>query len=178
MMKSLRITMIIVGFCCCLPLLRAQAVYTATRSGRIQAGAGLLYLNNDYTVSGDQGASIWVDGDLNRFLGLEVEAHLGTIRSPQDIGENSYLIGPRLSLHRGRFTPYAKLMVGRGTIVNDFRNTSSSYNLFAYGGGVDYRFHGKFSWRAVDFELQNWHGFPPNGLTPYAISSGVMYKIR
>jgi len=177
-MKCFRIAGIVAAICCLLPLLRAQAVYTATRSGRIQAGAGGMYLNNDYSPQSDQGVSIWVDGDLTKFFGLEAEAHFGTVRSPADIGENSYLIGPRVSLHRGRFSPYAKLMVGRGTIINDFYNTSSSYNLFAYGGGLDYRFHGKFSWRAVDFELQNWHSFPPNGLAPYAISTGVMYQIR
>ncbi len=163
---------------CFAPLLQAQASYTATRSGHIEAGAGLMYLNNDYGVKNDEGASFWGDGDISRHIGVEGEIHLGTLRSPSDVGENSYLIGPRVSLHRGRFTPYAKFMVGRGTIVNDFYNTSSSYWLYALGGGVDYRFHGRFSWRVADFEMQRWHGFVPNGLTPYAISTGVMYRIR
>lgn len=177
-MKCLGLTAVLVFSCCLAPLLRAQAGYTASRGGRIQAGAGVLYLHNDYTSAGDEGASVWIDADLNRYVGIEGEVHLGTLRSPSDIGENSYLLGPRLSYHRRKLTGYGKLMVGRGTIVNDFLNTSSSYTIFAGGGGVDYKLHGHFSLRAVDFEYQNWHSFTPHSLSPYTISTGVIYSIR
>lgn len=156
----------------------AQAVYTATRGGRIQAGGGLLYLNNDYSQTGDEGISAWADVDLNRHLGVEAEVHLGTLRSPSDYGENSYLIGPRLSLQRGRFTGYGKAMFGRGSFVYDRSNTSLGYFVLGFGGGLDYRLGNRFSVRAVDFEVQHWGSFPPNGLSPYMISTGILYRIR
>lgn len=160
------------------PTLEAQAGYTATRGFRLQAGAGGMYLNNDFTQQGDKGLAAWIDADITRYLGVELEAHRGTIISPSDVGENSYLIGPRISYRRGKFMPYAKVMFGRGTIVQDRLNESSSYNIYAFGGGLDYHLSRHFNVRAVDFELQKWGDFEPHTLSPFMISVGLMYVIR
>ena len=159
-------------------VLHSQATYTATRGGQIQAGVGFLHLNNDYTTQKDEGMSVWVDASLTRHIGVEGEAHFGTIVSPSDVGENSYLVGPRFTLSRGRATGYAKVMFGRGSVINDFFNTSSSFNLYAFGGGADFRLTHRLSFRVVDVEYQRWPGFGTNGLTPFAISTGLMYRIR
>ena len=161
-----------------LPTLHAQADYTAFRTTRIQAGAGGLYLNNDYTEHANKGISAWGDYDFNRFLGVEVEAHLGSIITPDDIGENSYFIGPRLSYRKKNAAFYAKLVVGRASITNQETNSSKSYNSYAYGGGLDYKVSRHFNVRVVDFELQKWPDFEPNTLSPLAISVGLMYIIR
>ena len=165
------------------PAVHAQAVYAATESTRIQAGVGGLYLHNDYTDKAGQGLSIWVDYDFKNFrgfeIGVEAAAHFGGIITPDDIGENSYLIGPRVSYKKRRLDIYGKLLVGRATITNQLLNQSSSFNVLpAFGGGVDYRVSRKFNIRAVDFELQQWPDFEPHTLSPYAISVGVMYIIR
>ncbi len=161
-----------------LPSLHAQADYTAFRTTRIQAGAGGMYLNTDYTESSNKGVSIWGDYDFNRFLGAEVEAHFGSIISPDDIGETSYFIGPRVSYRRRNAALYAKIVVGRATISNQQVNTSSTYNAYAYGGGLDYKVSRHFNVRAVDFELQKWPDFEPHTLSPLSISVGLMYIIR
>lgn len=161
-----------------LPSLHAQADYTAFRTTRIQAGAGGLYLNNDFTEHSNKGVSAWADYDFNRLLGVEASVHFGSIVSPDDIGENSYSIGPRISYRRKRAAFYAKLLFGRGSITNQQTNTSSTYNSYTYGGGLDYRLSQHFNLRVVDFEQQKWPNFEPNTLSPLAISVGLMYIIR
>jgi hypothetical protein len=162
-----------------IPSMHGQAVPAGFIRSHIQAGAGVMYLDNDYTERKNGGLTIWGDYDFTRLIGVEVEAHFGGIRSPDDIGENSYLVGPRLMYHKRRFTVYGKLMVGRGTITNQDFNQSSSYNILpAFGGGLDYRVTHNLNIRAVDVELQRWPDFEPNTLSPLAISIGLMYVIR
>lgn len=171
----------ILGITCLLVLVssaRAQAVYTAERKTRIQAGAGGMYLNNDYSDRAVYGISAWGDYDFNRYIGAEAEVHFGTIITPDDISENSYLIGPKLSYRRQKFAVYGKLMIGKGTIKNTDTNGSATYNLYAFGGGLDYHLVRKFNIRVIDFELQKWPDFEPNTLSPLAVSIGVMYIIR
>jgi len=164
------------------PSMRAQAVYTAERTSRIQAGGGLLYLNNDFTPGSVYGGSFWGDFDFSRHIGLEIEGHLGSLITPDDVTETSYLVGPRISYRRRRLNLYGKIMVGRGTISTvhpTLPNTSSTYNIIpAYGGGLDYQFSRKLNFRVVDFEVQKWPDFEPHTLSPLAISIGLMYVIR
>lgn len=165
------------AFLSLVPSIRAQAVYTASKTPLLELGAGFLYLNNDYTPKSDEGISAWVDANLNSFIGLEAEGHFGVLQSPSDYGENSFLIGPRFSVHQGKGSLYAKAMVGRGDFIHDRpgQTSSSSYNLYAFGAGLDYRIRPSWAIRLVDAEFQTWPSFKPNGLTPYAISTGVMY---
>jgi hypothetical protein len=177
--KWLGSSLILAGFLILVPSLRAQAVSTGTKTPGLQAGAGILYLNNDYGKS-DQGVSAWVDANLNALLGLEAEAHLGTLISPSDYGENSFLVGPRLGVKSGKGLLYAKAMIGRGDFIYDRpgQTRSASYNLYAFGAGLDYRISPSLNLRVVDAEFQTWGSFKPNGLTPYAISTGLMYIIH
>ena len=158
--------------------LNAQAVYTAERSARISIGVGGSHLNTDYAPNPTYGPSFFADIDLFRHLGLEGEGHIGGVVSPDDIGENSYLAGPRVFLRRSRFTGYGKLMLGRGTITNQLFNLSSSYNIYAYGGGLEYRAARRITVRAIDFEQQKWPDFPPHGLSPLVVTVGASYIIR
>ncbi len=158
--------------------LRAQAVYTADRTARISVGAGGSYLNTDYAPKPTYGPSFFADIDFYRHLGLEAEGHFGGVISPDDIGENSYLAGPRVFLRRYRLTGYGKVMLGRGIITNQRYNLSSTYNLYAYGGGLEYRAARRLTVRAIDFEMQKWPSFPPNGLSPLVVTVGASYIIR
>ena len=158
--------------------LRAQDVYAAINNTRIQAGAGYLYLRNDYYDRPNGGLTAWADYDFSRFLGAEVEVHFGGIVSPDDIGENSYLLGPRLSYRRKHFTLYGKILVGRGSISNQNFHISSSYDIYAYGGGLEYKVTRRINLRAFDIEEQTWPHFFPHPLSPIAVSVGAMYVIR
>lgn len=156
----------------------AQAIFTATESTRIQVGGGVTSLNTDYVPRATQGVSFWADYDFHKFLGVEAEGHLAGIISPDDIGENSYLIGPRILYRKRHLTAYGKLLVGRGTITDQVRNHSSTFNLYAFGGGLEYKVSRRLNLRAVDFEMQKWPDFEPNTLSPTVITVGLSYVIR
>ena len=50
--------------------------------------------------------------DFTPNLGLEAAMHYTSIITPGDIGEDTYLLGPRYVFHHRRFMPYAKVLVG------------------------------------------------------------------
>jgi len=54
-----------------------------------------------------------------------------------------------------------------------------AYNLFAIGGGADYKLRRSINLRG-DFEYQRWLKGPTlaNGLTPYLASVGVAYHFH
>ena len=111
-------------------------------------------------------------------IGIDAEVKLDGIVSPTDIGEDTYLVGPRFNVFkRGKVNVYGKVLIGRGSIFNQDNNTSSAYNVFAYGGGVEYRFLPKFNLRG-DVELQQWPNFSPNTLSPISATIGVAYILR
>jgi hypothetical protein len=161
------------------PTLRAQAIYTATRTSRIQAGVGGSYIQPDYADKAILGISAWGDYDFNSFLGLEATIHLGDLITPNDFTEVSYLVGPRLLYHRRKLTVYGKAMIGHATITNQLKGgESSGFNTYAYGGGLEYRLGRKFNLRAIDVELQQWPNFEPHTLSPMLYTVGLSYIIR
>ncbi len=160
------------------PLLNAQAVHTADRTTRIQVGGGVTYLNPDYGPSGVIGFAAWGDYDFSKYIGVEIASHLGEIITPGDITQNSYFVGPRLFYRRHKLTAYGKAMIGRATITNTQFNLSSSYNIYVYGGGIEYKLFRKINLRAVDFEMQSWPDFLPRSLSPLAITVGASYIIH
>jgi len=164
------------------PSLHAQAVYAAQQNFRLQAGVGGLYLDNDYSPKNAEGIAFWGDADFTHYksilIGAEVEVHLGGIITPDDIGENSYLVGPRFSYRKRRFTGYGKLLVGRATISSQLLNLSSSYNVLpAFGGGLEFRANRKWNIRVLDVEMQQWPNFEPHTLSPISAVVGVSYSI-
>ena len=157
---------------------RAQAIFAATETAHIQAGVGAMSLNTGYASDTNNGVAVWGDYDVRAFIGLEAEGRLGGLVAPGGIGENSYLVGPRLLYRRRRITGYGKLMAGRGSISNRVLNQSSSFNVYAFGGGLEYKVSRRFNLRAVDVELQRWPDFRPNTLSPMSLSAGVSYVLR
>jgi hypothetical protein len=160
------------------PSLHAQAVYTAEQKTRIQVGGGMLALNPDYTTGYVIGFSAWGDYDFSKWVGVEVSSHFSEFITPGDTTENSVLVGPRVTYRRQKLTAYGKALVGRATITNQDNGNSSTYNIIAYGGGVEYRLFRKINIRAIDVELQNWPDFLPHSLSPMAISIGASYIIH
>ena len=59
-------------------------------------------------------------------------------------------------------------------LIRDIGHANLAYNLFAVGGGLDYRILRHVNARA-DFEYQRWMGFPPNGLAPSLLTFGAAY---
>jgi hypothetical protein len=166
---------------------RAQAVPTATRTGSIQLGAGYSFASPDYGQKKIQGYTIYGSYDFTRHWGIEGNIHQISVITPTDIGEDSYLLGPRYVFHISRFSrlkPYAKGQLGLGRFKTDYdkdsrkQNFSYTYKMYSLGGGVDIRATPHINVRAFDFEYQGWPGFAANGLTPYVFTFGAAYTFH
>lgn len=162
------------------PASHAQAVPMATKLGSVQVGAGFTFANSDYSPIFIKGFTVYGDADLSHRLGVEADMHYISILTPNDFGENTYLIGPRFSLlRRDRVNAYVKVMGGLGSFVfqqGDFRNPhTDNYGVFSVGGGIDFRASQHINIRAIDIEAQRWPGLAPHGLTPFVTTFGAAY---
>lgn len=172
-------------FACALGLAtfsHAQAVPTASRSGSLQIGGGFTYARPDYGGP-IRGLSIYGDYDFTKHFGIEGDIHFVNLWTPEDIGETSYLIGPRYRRHYGRFTPYAKGMLGFGQFMYQYPSrypaaATYTYKIYSLGGGLDLRATKHLNVRAFDFEFQGWPGYPPDGLTPIVMTVGAAYSFH
>jgi len=159
----------------------AQAAPTASRAGIGQIGVGWSFAKPDYAQKNIQGLTIYGSFDFTRHWGIAGDIHRNSLITPSDIGEDSYLLGPRYVFHHNRFTPYIKAQGGlaRFKYLYDYApHTHYTYKIFALGGGVDYEATQHINIRAIDFEYQKWPQFPTNGLTPFVFSFGASYVLR
>lgn len=185
-LASLRILLLIclVGFTG--TRLHAQALPTASSGGDLQIGALFVYGNSDYRPQNFRGYGAYTTFDFRYHIGIEGEFHqLNDPDSTDGVYERTYEIGPRYVLRHGRYNPYAKLMYGRGVfnyppVFGDPKTgpaANLAYNIGAIGVGLDYRVVPGMNVR-VDFEHQQWFGFPPNSLTPWIVSVGAAYRFH
>lgn len=163
---------------------RGQALPTASAPTSLQVGAGYSIANPDYGQKNIQGGTIFADYDFGMHFGVEADAHIINLKTPTDIAENSYLIGPRFILPvKGRFNLYAKALAGYGNFrVLETQDNQGIYNgfYFAYalGGGLDYRASHHIVVRVIDVEDQKWPTYGRNGLTPLVYTFGVAYHFH
>jgi opacity protein-like surface antigen len=175
---------------------RAQVVPSATR-GHLSLTAGGLasVFQPDYECCGVAGTSTnrlygvgaFVDVRFSRWVQVEAEGRWLRFNEVEGIGQDNYLIGPRLPIHHFQFlhaTPYVKVLAGMGKMTFEDSSGSGRYFDLAYGGGVDFKLTKRFSARG-DFEYQQWPrwpniaepGFANATLFPYGASVGVGYKV-
>ena len=156
------------------------------RVGDLQIGALFVYGNSDYRPQNFRGYGGYASFDFRYHIGIEGDFHqLNDPDSTDGVYERTYEIGPRYVLHHGRYNPYAKLMYGRGVfnyppVFGDPKigpAANLAYNIGAIGGGLDYRIVAGMNAR-VDFEHQQWFGFPPSGITPWIVSIGAAYRFH
>ncbi len=163
----------------------AQAVPMASRIGSLQVGAGFSFAIPDYGGTYIKGYTIYADADLWHRLGVEADVHQINVFTATDIGEDTYLIGPRFSVIRqGRMNAYVKALGGIGRFEYQTGTYQPShtdtYGVFSVGGGIDFRASQHINIRAVDIEAQKWPsygtpGFPAHGLSPFVTTFGVAY---
>jgi hypothetical protein len=162
----------------------AQAAPTATRRSTLQLGAGYSFASPDYGEKKIQGYTIYGTFDFTKHWGIEGDIHRISVITPTDIGEDSYLLGPRYVFPVRRFRPYAKGLLGFSRFKTDYDprsnrpNYANTYKIYSLGGGLDYTLTRHLNIRAVDFEYQNWPGFRTNGLTPYVLTFGAAYSFH
>ena len=156
-----------------------QAIPTASRVGTFQVGVGGTFVAPDYTTETAKGPVVYLDFDFSRHLGVEADFNFASVYTANDIGENTYLIGPRYTYHYQRLGIYAKVLFGLGQFqfqAPSFGSGSTStYGVYAIGGGIDIRATRRINVRAIDFQIQKWPGFAPSGLSPTATTVGVAY---
>jgi opacity protein-like surface antigen len=130
------------------------------------------------------GIGAYVDVKFSRWLQFEGEARFSRFNQYQNIHQDNYLVGPRIPIHRyGRFTPYAKALVGitsmdMGPNPNDAGpDPTGRFLTIAYGGGVDMKLTKRFTLRPVDVEYQQVPSWFGSSVSPYGASVGIGYKI-
>jgi Outer membrane protein beta-barrel domain len=132
-------------------------------NGIAQAGPDRLY-----------GVGTYVDARFTRWLQIEAEGRWLHFNEYAGIGENSYMIGPRVPIvDFHRVEPYGKFLIGWGSGPGGW--LTGRAGTLAYGGGVDYRWKRRLTIRAFDFEYQQWRVKPT--LWPYGGSVGLSYTI-
>jgi hypothetical protein len=181
MMLLARVTSYIAACLLLLSPLRANAQAEPTAYGPgtyIQVGSEFSTYQIDYGQRYLGGAGAFIDANLYRRIGVEVEARNFTINESEGVHDTTYLVGPRISIFKGRFRPYSKLLTGRGEFYFPFHYAKGSYFVIAPGFGVDwYMRKSRFAVRLIDVEIQNWPGFSFGQLKPYGVSSGLMFRV-
>lgn len=167
-----------------------QAIPAARRLSLAQVGGGFSFAIPDYGGTYLKGFTGYADLDLFRRLGIEFDAHMNSVFTPTDIGEDTYLVGPRFSiLRRDRANVYVKALGGIGRFHYQQgqyqKNTTppiqtDTFGVYAVGGGIEFRASRHVNIRAIDIEAQRWPGygtpgFPAHGLTPFVTTFGVAY---
>jgi hypothetical protein len=159
----------------------AQALPTALAKGELQIGGGYSIAGPDYGQRKIQGISAFADFDFRLHVGVEADIHSLTIWTPDDIGELSYLAGPRFIYRRNSLKMYAKALVGAGDFIvqnaNRYPGEVAGTNFaYALGGGVDVVVKPYLVVRAVDVEYQHFDYL--TGLTPIVFTFGVAYRFH
>lgn len=162
---------------------QGQALPTATGHGQIDIGGGATLGKPDFGQDWIGGVSIF--GDFNRWshVGFEADAHILTIHTPQDLGENTYEVGPRFYWRKKRFRLYGKVLLGYGQfLVQEIQDNPGKYNansfVYSLGGGLDVDLPHHLTLRAFDLEYQEWPDFLNNGLTPAIGTVGLAYRFH
>ena len=175
----------------------AQARYAGIAPGTyIAVGATWSSFDTDYGRQRTSGAALFLDTNLYRRIGAELEYRAQPI-APQPLagGQNqpgtrvtTFLAGPKLSARGRTWRPYAKLLAGRGTFTFPFNYGQGTYFVAAPGAGLDWRppahlnrtgdlSQSRLLVRLIDLEYQIWPNFTFGPLHPYGLSTGLSYRL-
>ncbi len=166
----------------------AQVVETANvRTFKINAGgfaSGFAISDGSHPVYGKSadyllGLGTYVDLHFTHWFQLEGEARWLRFHEYAGEHQDTYLVGPRIPIKQfGRADVYGKAMVGLGRMTFPNNYGYGSFTALAFGGGMDYRLSPKVTFRAVDFEYQDWPKFLPGfSIHPYGVSVGMSYRV-
>ena len=124
-----------------------------------------------------QGPGAYVDINPIRAVGIEAEGRwLKQSRSPS-MSESTYLVGPRVQLRRGPYTPYVKTLVGLNYFGFPYDTARGRYFAIAPGAGVNLMLGNVLKIRLIDVEYQQLPQFTFGTISPYGISFGVSYRV-
>jgi hypothetical protein len=124
------------------------------------------------------GAGIYSDIALRRWLQIEAEARWLRFNEPQGASQDHYGIGPKIPFYRvGRIEAYGKFLFTDTKIT--FGNHAGYGHFLDYtlGGGADVRLSRHWVLRAIDGEYHYVTGYFGDHITPYGYSMGLAYKV-
>jgi len=164
---------------CLISTTLAQSTPTASRPGDLQFGGGFTFGNSDYNFNNVSlnGGAFYITFDKRSHWGYEADFRQVKPSSDPTVYERTYEVGPRFYLSKGRFAPYTKILYGRGVYNYSGNVANIGYNLYTYGGGLDFYLTSGLNLRA-DYEYQNWIGFPITTLHPGLITIGAAFHFR
>lgn len=166
----------------CYSFAHAQALPAATREP-VKVGASFSFGSPDYrdTTTYVEGLTIFADVGFARRAAAEIDLHYDSLITPIDIGEDTFLIGPRYSVIRDdEANVYVKVLGGLGRFAyqpGTYSNPhTDTYGVAAFGGGIELHALLHFDIRAIDLEYQVWPGFASHALKPVVASTGLAYR--
>lgn len=165
-------------FLCLVRPASAQVAYSGDAGGfTLTAGGAVTGEQVQYGEEKLLGATAFVDADTRRRIGIEAEAHWMVFHQTNDEHATLWLIGPRYHFSHGRLQYYAKGLVGLGQFNFPYNYATGSYLAVGGGGGVDYRWSRRVSFRLADAEYQYWPQFTYGAMGSYGVSVGMAYHI-
>jgi len=156
----------------------AQVAPSAT-SGPFKLSAGGT-ASGYYLQYGEQkllGASAFVDADMTRGFGVEAEGRWLEWHQTNEVHAETYSAGLRYHMNFSRFQPYAKGLIGFGDFNFPFNYAHGRYLTVTAGGGVDYHWRNRISFRLADVEWQDWPQFTYGAMNSVGVSSGIKVDI-
>jgi hypothetical protein len=123
------------------------------------------------------GASAFVDADMTRGLGVEAEGRWLEWHQINNVHVETYSAGLRYHMNFRNFQPYAKGLIGFGDFNFPFNYAHGRYLTVTAGGGVDYHWHHRISFRVADVEWQYWPQFTFGAMNSAGVSAGVKVGI-
>jgi opacity protein-like surface antigen len=161
-----------------------QARVIARRSSEITPFAQMTFLNPDWALSPNFGASGGVD--FTPFIPLLVQPSLevrATAANGFEVEERSFSVGLKLAVRLGRVHPYGIVEEGIGGIyfhhpttdIEGHLYTKDASRIYVVGGGVETNVLRLWQVR-MEYTQQYWDLRPPK-IYPMTGSVGVTYRI-
>jgi hypothetical protein len=156
----------------------AQALPTATAPGAfITLGGTYSYFKVPYGETHLGGWGMYVDAHFRRQVGLEFEGHWSAKEPISGEHQTTYMVGPKIQLHRKMLSPYVKVLVGDGTFYFPYNYATGQYLVIAPGGGLDWNIGDHLKVRVIDYEYQDWTQFSYGTFRPSGYSFGVAWRL-
>jgi len=157
---------------------QAQVVFSGDKGGiTLTAGATATGYAVQYGQQKLLGVSAVVDLDTRRRFGFEAETQWLLFHQTNQLHLDTFLAGGRYHHSFGKFQVYGKGLVGVGQFYFPYNYAQGNYLVIAPGGGVDYRWKRKISFRMADAEYQVWPQFTFGNMSNVSVSAGVLYHI-
>lgn len=172
---------IILGALCFSAVAISQVPAAATTSPlRFSGGTGFSVFNTDWAPKDMIGVTAFADAVYHAHYGIEVEGRTTQFNRWSNVREDTIGGGAKYNLSMGRFGPFAKGLIGIGSI--DFPDpslptyTHDTFFIYEVGGGSEYNLNDMLALRA-EWDYQIWGRWPPHGLTPRGTTIGVVWRV-